>query len=125
MDQTIDSKQRWAARHTQIKITVSPEIAEEFKARCLAEGVTITSKLKSYMSNNHAKKLPTDPLSTRQKRRKAIKSIICECEAIMEAEQQYIDRMPPNLENAPMHEAAENTVEILGEVLELLGEAYV
>jgi len=48
MDKTLNSKQRWAARHVQIKITVSPEIADKFKEKCLAEGISITSELKSF-----------------------------------------------------------------------------
>jgi len=49
MDKVLNSKQRWAARHVQIKITVSPEIADKFKTKCLEEGTSMTSKLKSFM----------------------------------------------------------------------------
>ena len=122
MEKALNSKQRWAARHTQIKITVRPEIADEFKSRCLAEGVSITDKLKSYMAP--AAKLPSGPYSSRQKRRKAVALLIRECEAIMAAEQMYIDRMPENLENSPMHEAAEQAVDALGEALEYLRDAF-
>jgi len=124
MDKTMDAKKRWASQHTQIKITVSSEIADEFKALCLAEGVSITSKLKTYMICNHSMKLPDGPYSTRQKRRKAVNLLIRECEAIMNAEQHYIDRMPENLENAPMHDEAEHTVDSLAEALELLRDAF-
>jgi hypothetical protein len=124
VDNAYTAKQRWAARHTQIKITVRPEIAEKFKARCLAEGITITDKLKGYMVNAPNAELPVDPYGTRQKRRKAVAGLIRECEAIIDAEQQYIDRMPENLESSPMHEAAEQTVDILSEAVELLSNAF-
>ena len=76
------------------------------------------------MISNHSIKLPDGPYSTRQKRRKAVNLLIRECEAIMNAEQHYINRMPENLENAPMHDAAEHTVDSLAEALELLREAF-
>jgi hypothetical protein len=124
MDQALDAKKRWASRHTQIKITVNPEIADSFKKLCLAEGVSITKKLTSYMRNDYPVKPPIGPYTTRQKRRKAVDLLIRECEAIMRAEQCYVDRMPENLESSAMHDAAEHTVDSLAEALELLRDAF-
>jgi len=124
MDKTLNAKQRWASRHTQIKITVSPEIADEFKARCLAEGVSMTYKLKSYMGDSQVARLPVGQYTTRPKRRRALGLLIRECELIMKAEQSYLDRMPDNLQNSPMHEAAEQTIDTLEEALELLRSAF-
>ena len=124
MEKAQNAKQRWAARHTQITITVCPELADEFKARCLAEGISVTGKLKGYMGDALATKAPAGQYETRQKRRRALVSLIRECEAIMEAERRYVDRMPENLEGSPMHEAAESTVDALEEALELLKSAF-
>jgi hypothetical protein len=127
MDQILNAKQRWAARHTQIKITVHPEIADQFKALCAGEGVSMTSKLKSYIDGllgGNAEKLPAGPYTTRQKRRKALKLLIREVEEIMKAEQRYVDQMPENLESAPMHEAAELAIDSLDEALEILRNAF-
>ena len=124
MDKVLNSKQRWAARHVQIKITVSPEIADKFKAKCLEEGISMTSKLKNFMGGTHDAKMPTGPYTTRQKRRKAIELLIREGDAIAKAEQAYLDRMPENLESSPMHDAAENAIEAINEGLDKFREAF-
>jgi len=124
MEKTHNAKQRWAARHVQIKITVSPELAAEFKARCSAEGVSMTSKLKSFMSGSHDVKMPVGPYNTRQKRRKAAVMMCHEGDEIIKAEMYYRDRIPENLQSGPMYEAAENSIEALQDAMERLKDAY-
>jgi hypothetical protein len=41
-----------------------------------------------------------------------------------DAEQDYLNAMPDNLETSPMHEAAEHTVSVLDDALNSLYDAF-
>ena len=109
--------------YTQVKVSVAPEIAAEFKARCVSAGVSMAGELSSFMSLH--KCTPKKPSTkTRQLRRKVLKSLIQQLEEILHAEQQYLDNIPANLQNSQVYEAAELTVTALEEALNILNEAY-
>jgi hypothetical protein len=60
----------------------------------------------------------------RRHRRKAIKSMAIQLSMIRDAEEAYMDNIPENLRNSSRYTAAEQTLELLEEALELLREAY-
>jgi hypothetical protein len=46
-----ETKARWnAAHYTQVKVSVKPEVAEAFKNRCRADGVSMAAELSRFMS---------------------------------------------------------------------------
>ena len=120
-----ESKQRWNNKHyTLVKVSVSPEIATAFKAKCVAAGISMASELSNFMSS-HNPKMPATDVSTRQKRRKAIVAAIKQVEAIADAEEQYFETIPINLQNSQRYEAAEQAVSSLEEALESLHNVYI
>jgi len=118
-----EAKQRYNAGHyTQVKVSVPHETAAAFKSKCAAAGVSMASELKNFMSGNISQK----PLSlrTRQLRRRAVIMLVRQIEAVMIAEQDYINNIPENLRNSRVYDAAEQTVSALEEALDILNEAY-
>ena len=128
-NRSTESKQRWNAEHyTQLKISIKPEIAESFKATCAASGVSMASILSKYMADySHApckKKVPADPYATRKKRRGIVNGILSQMEQLAHAEKQYRDNIPENLKNSMTYDAADQSVSVLYEVIDLLQEVY-
>lgn len=119
-----DAKQRWNRdNYTQVKVSVKPEIAAAFKLKCLADGVSMASRISRFMDEiniNPSK----DSIKTRGQRRKAVKNILTQLDNILNAETEYLDNIPQNLQNSRNYEAAEQTVAMLEEVINSLNEAY-
>ena len=61
---------------------------------------------------------------TRRLMRSALELLIAHIEAMRDAEQDYLDAMPANLYNSPMHDAAEQTVYALDDALNCLNDAF-
>lgn len=123
------AKQRWNAGHyTQVKISVPKEAAAAFKASCLSAGVSMASEINRFMVTQtgaaRPTKTPAGAYTTRQQRRKALYSVIARIQEIMDAEQNYMDNIPENLQNSALHDAAEQAVSALDEALTILSEAY-
>ena len=117
-----EAKQRWnTAHYTQVKVSVQPEIAAAFKKKCQEKGVSMASEIARFMSGENKK---TDPCSTRQRRRKALISVIMQLEAICDAETQYWHNIPINLQNGERYEAAEQAATAMEEAVALLYQAY-
>lgn len=120
-----ESKQRFNNKHyTQVKVSVPPEIAAAFKAKCSSAGVSMAGELSSFMSCHHPKK-PEPDVATRQKRRKALLAVIRQLEAIADAEQDYMNNIPVNLQNSQRYEAAEQAASALEEALDILHNVYI
>jgi len=123
-------KQRWNDSHyTQLKVSVSPELAAAFKAKCISEGVSMASEITMFMiaktSGGGRSLTPSSlPYETRQKRRKAVSKMILALEGIIASEQGYLDRIPPNLQASSLYDAAMETVDVLADALDKLFEAY-
>ena len=116
------AKQRWNNEHyTQIKVSLQPEIAGVFKKRCKLRGVSMASEISCFISGENKK---PDPCSTRQRRRKAIVALIIQLEEICDAEKEYLDNIPINLQNGQAYEAAEQAVTAMEEAIGLLHQAY-
>jgi len=123
-----EAKRRWNAdNYTQVKFWAPPETAAAFKAKCIAEGVSMASAVIGFMKDKidapATAKQPLD-ITSRRKRRKAVEILVSMVAAILEAEQRYIDRAPENLRGASAYEVAEETVSALEEALEALKVAY-
>jgi hypothetical protein len=116
------AKQRWNQTHyTQIKVSIQPEIAEEFKRKCQAKGVSMASEISRFMSRENRKH---DICSTRRRRKKALFVLIAQLEEIRDAEKEYWDNIPINLQNGPAYEAAGQAVSTIEEAYEILYHAY-
>jgi hypothetical protein len=123
------SKDRWnAANYTQIKASVNPEIAAAFKAACAANERSIASVLSGFMveySQTSVRALPaSNPYDTKRKRRKALKAIISQMELLMEAEEAYKENIPENLQNSKWYEAAEQSLMLMEETIDTMGDIY-
>jgi hypothetical protein len=123
------AKQSWnAAHYAQVKVSVSPDIAATFKAACAAHGNSQAHVLSKFMveySQASFKKVePVDSLNSRKKRRVAIKEIAARLAEVLAAEERYRDNVPENLEGSKWHEASEESIAILEEIIERLFDVY-
>jgi hypothetical protein len=123
------AKQKWCKENrTQVKVAVSPEIAAKFKAKCQKDGISMASALSHFMSGQSHKgppgKIGELAVATRPQRRKAAAVLIRQLEKILDAENAYIDNMPPGIDGSIRRDAADETSAALAEALDLLNEAY-
>jgi len=111
----------------QVKVSVQPEIAEAFKEKCKSDGVSIAGEITRFMRDQCGKPSPPDPafkIATRQQRRKALVILIEQLEAIMDAESQYMENIPENLQNSIRYEAASQSTRTLQDAIDNLNEVY-
>ena len=116
-----------AVRYTQVKVSVPAETAAAFKAKCRADGTSMTAEMTGFMSGRIGPASPKKPdirMEARKHRRKAVETLAALLETVAEAERRYMESIPENLTGSRFHEAAERTVETLEEALILLKEAY-
>ncbi|MCL2336045.1 MAG: hypothetical protein FWC60_01355 [Firmicutes bacterium] len=123
------AKQQWNAKnYVQLKISIAPDIAAAFKAKCAASGVSVTSELTRLMggksTSNRIQKPAADMYRTRRLRRNGLEVLMAHLESIRDAEQDYLNAMPANLDTSPMHEAAEQAVSALDDALANLYNAF-
>ena len=124
-----EAKRHWnAAHYTQVKVSITTELAAKFKAMCLAEGVSMASEISRFMSENtsglRSAKPLASPYATRTQRRKELSQLIIKLGAIMDAEQPYLDNIPDNLKNSRFYDAAVLSVSVFEEALNILADAY-
>jgi len=122
------TKQRWNDKnYTQVKVSVKPDIASAFKEACTATNVSMASELSKFMaeySNFAASSKASFDLSTRQKRRTALKALVLQLEQLMAAEQRCRDNIPSNLQGSVVYDTADQYVSSLEEAIELLNGIY-
>ena len=123
------AKQSWnKAHYTQVKVSVTPDIAAAFKAACAARGdsqACVLSKLMADYSQAGIKKTePADKLDTRKRRRVAIKAIAARMGEVLAAEERYRDNVPENLEGSKWHEASEESISVMQEIIDLMSDIY-
>lgn len=128
-NRSTESKQRWnSENYVQIKVSIKPETANGFKTACATAGVSMAGVLSKFMADYSKtpikKKPPTDPYSTRRKRRGVISAIITQMEQLALAEESYRDRIPENLQNSITYETADQSAATLSEIVDLLREVY-
>jgi len=122
------AKQRWNKEHyVQIKVSARPEIAKAFKEKCVSDGVSMASEITRFMLEHCGK--PPSPerepkVTTRQQRRKALAVLVEQLGTIMDAESQYMDNIPENLQGSVRYEAASHSVQALQSAIDDLNDAY-
>jgi hypothetical protein len=112
--------------YTQVKVSVSPDLASAFKAYCRNSGFTVTGELSRFMAGCTGFAADPSPLSTatRGARRKATDAVVRTLRRICDAEAAYLDNIPENLRSGPACEASEQSVEALTEAVDILTEAF-
>jgi len=112
----------------QVKVMVDADIAKAFKIACADAGVSMAVELSRFMSKygkmTKKRKIVVDNVSTRKNRRKQVETIIKKMEHIRDAEMCYHDNFPGNLKTSAPFEATEESISIMGEVIDLLYAIY-
>jgi hypothetical protein len=112
-----------SSKMKQVKFTIEDEIISSFKAKCSSSGVSMTSAIRQFMSNQQAivkdEKLQTQ---TRPKRRIAVTRIISLLCKILETEEEYRDSIPEAF--TQRYEISEHACEYLSEAINSLDEAF-
>jgi len=122
---TNQNNARAQAKHTQVKVSVDPQVASAFKKACAAADVSMAAVLSRFMadfSDGIVKAKPVPDYSTRRKRRAAVKHIISELGRLRAAEGRLLDSAPENLQDAPIYETADQYMSIFDDVIDQLGE---
>jgi hypothetical protein len=125
---TDSAKDRWDRSHyTQVKVSVSPDVAEAFKLACARSGVSMASEIGSFMAKRAGRsrtesKLP--PVSTRRRRRKEVSDLLNRLTRVLEAEENYRDYIPENLRGSTVYDSANSVVDALYDVTRTLEELY-
>jgi hypothetical protein len=110
-------------RYKQLKVSVVPEIAMNFKNACSASNISMAAKLTELMADFSGSKIARKPLyayTTKRKRRAALRVIVEQLEQIRDSEQQYQERIPENLQGSVVYEKADEFISTLDEAIELL-----
>ena len=127
-DSSNKSKQQWNAKHyTQVKISADPELASAFKKKCAAANVSMASAISRLMRgycNAPAPKKTEPDYTTRRKRRVAVASMLQQLELIRDAEEEYKENIPENLQASSVNQNAEDAIEALEDAIEKLELAY-
>ena len=122
------AKMRWNAKnYTQVKVAVDPGTASAFKAACEKAERSMASVLSAFMAEYCALiegKPTADPLSTRRKRRDAVKGLAVRMGQIRDAEERSKENIPENLRGAGAYEAAEDSIGIMEDVIDLMESVY-
>jgi hypothetical protein len=90
-----------AGYYTQVKISVTPELAAAFKNVCHDDDASITGELSRFMAKRAG--LPSAPassLGTRRQRRRELAKLIGRLDVLLENERRYMDNIPENLQGA-------------------------
>ncbi|MDR2570142.1 MAG: hypothetical protein LBD23_07565 [Oscillospiraceae bacterium] len=116
-------------KNKQVKITVEPEIANAFKKVCEDNGVSMTSEISHFMEERanifyKSKKMKKIKRNDRGGRRKEIAKYIIQLEKIRDAENDYKNKIPENLQSGAAYESAEQTVDLLEQAIDILNEAF-
>jgi len=110
---------------TQVKVSVAPEVASAFKAACAASNVSMVGALSEFMTGYTKTAVKRKPeYTTRRQRRASVKSMVWQLEQIRTAEERYRDAIPDNLQGSVVFDAADQSVSLLDEAIDLLNSVY-
>ena len=107
----------------QLKITVDASLISSFKDACDTANLSMASVLARFMADFAGTKLNSKSKSdfaTRRLRRAAIKAIIKQHEQIRDWELRSMDNTPINLQGTENYERADELVNMIDEVIDLL-----
>jgi len=115
----------------QLKVSVDQDLAESFKLACNNAGISMAAELSALMAARLGV-MPDLPekadrfagYDTRAKRRHHVGRIIAQLESIMGFEDDYMSRIPENLQSGPAYENAELSIDSLEQAIDLLNDAY-
>ena len=124
-----DSKQKWVSKnYRQVKVLVTPAVAEAFKMFCAKSGQSVNKSLSIYMESAVHKKPPkADPvlrIETRPHRRKTMQRLIACLDELLDAERDYNENIPENLKGGEKCEQSSQCIENIEEAISLLTEAF-
>jgi hypothetical protein len=112
----------------QVKIYAEPELADAFKSLCIKNKTSVTAELSEYMRKRTHLTAPVavtgHSMERRWQRKAATQRIVLLLEKIRDAESAYLDRIPENLQNGPMAEAASEAIKRLDAAIDELTDAY-
>jgi hypothetical protein len=113
------------AKHTQLKISVDPEIESAFKKTSAASNVSMSTVLTQFMTD-YSKGLAVvkakPDYSTRRRRRAAIKGFIKQMEEMKTMEESVLWNTPENLIGSASYDATEEAISSLDEAIDALNE---
>jgi hypothetical protein len=129
------SKQKWnAANYTQVKVSVPTELASAFKSACSSADTSMAKVISDFMKSYCSKHDPSPTktaavwhsgnISTRPLRRREAAKIARHLEDMRDAEEDYMARMPENLQGSSRYDSAEQSVESLTDAIAALEAAY-
>jgi len=116
-----------SVHYTQVKVAAPQDLAAAFKRACAAKDVSMRSVLLEFMSNyckTYINKKNVSGYSTRRLRREAVGKLTQQLCMIMDAEEEYRDNIPSNLQGSVVYDNANQTVSVLEEAIENLFSAY-
>ena len=127
------AKTKWnVSNYSQIKVSVSPEVAASFKSACIAAGISMASELSRFMAeygsveaiSKSGKKAAADTQPTKKKRNRTVCEVICKLKWVRDAEEQAMENIPENLRGAGNYENLEERAALIGEALDILESLY-
>ena len=107
---------------TQIKFTIDSNIVAAFKAKCMADGVSMTSVIRQLMCTRQPTKGEGPRPLTRPKRRIAVSKIIAMLDEILVMEERYRDSIPEQF--TQRYEWSEHACDHLAEAIGNLRDAF-
>jgi hypothetical protein len=132
-DRGYQHRKEWNAKnYKQLNVALPPNLAAAFKAACEVSGEPVRQALLRLIEDyaqapQKAKKAAAAPppdYSTLGKRRAAVAAMLEQLEAIREAQEEYRDSIPENLQGSRRYEDAETAAGALGEAAAALEEAF-
>jgi len=122
------AKQRWNEQHyTSIKVAVKPQTATDFKAACAAAGTSMAAELANFMNiyvNPPPERHIPQNVKTLGNRRKAMSVILTLMTEMRDAEDEFMNNMPENLQGSSRYEDADERLTSLVEALETIKDLY-
>ena len=128
------AKTKWnSANYSQIKVSVPHEISDAFRDACKSAGVSMASELSRFMAEygaadicakNGRKTASMVSFPDKKKRRKTIGEIALMLEQVRDAEEQAMENTPENLRGSANFQASSDSVSLMDDALDLLGDIY-
>jgi len=115
---------RTQSKLKQVKVSVASHIATAFKEACAASNVSMAAELSRFMADYAnvlvKRKSAPDYLTTRRRRRSAIRTIIKELGQIKAYEDRSLENTPENLVGSAAYDVTEEAITSLDDAIEAL-----
>jgi len=107
---------------TQVKFTIESDLVDAFRARCAAEGISMTAEIRRFMRDCQPTRTLSARTLTRPYRRKAVSQIIQLLTDVRDKESEYRDNIPEAF--TERYDAANEACERIDEAISNLEDAY-